>query len=200
MKSVQNQKHEQLASRGRSPVSRAVVCFVVWWLARLPVAVPDFHEVDHHHDHGQHCLYHEHLSRWHESADTEPNDHDAVLHWHWLIPGEGAGDFGREQPGESSDPTKSAQIVHWTAPASNESDVFESFLNAAVSPEKIWVCTSAAGETEFQIWRSSLEAAVFASELIPNDSDKLFLKVLAGSAGHDDRALLSRSTSKPMRC
>lgn len=200
MKSVQIQNNEQLASRDRSPLARAVVWFVIWWLARLPVAVPDFHEVDHHHDHGQQCLYHEHLSRWHEAAETRADEHDAVLHWHWLIPGEGAGDFGREQPGESPDPTKSAQIVHWIAPASNQSDVFESFINAGVYPEKTWVCTASAGDSEFQIWRGSLAAAVFASKINPYFCFDPHLNESAGSTGQEEPALLSRPNSKPLRC
>jgi len=72
----------------------AIVWLALWSLLRLPVAVPDFHEVAHHHADGAECLYHEHLNRWHEDgSQTSPERtshyrHDpAQLHWHWVIPG-----------------------------------------------------------------------------------------------------------------
>ncbi len=73
-------------------------------MLRLPVAVPDFHEVAHHHADGAGCLYHEHLNRWHEVGPQSPSGpashyrHDpARLHWHWVIP-------GTSVPEGSSDP------------------------------------------------------------------------------------------------
>jgi hypothetical protein len=64
----------------------------MWWLVRLPVAVPDFHVVAHHDDGGAgECLYHEHLNRWHTPDDVDaPMESDrssASLHWHWIFPG-----------------------------------------------------------------------------------------------------------------
>ncbi len=77
-------------SRGRAGL---IVWAALWVLLRLPVAVPDFHEVAHHHFDGVDCLYHEHLNRWHGPVDSSggsaaSHEHElATLHWHWVIPG-----------------------------------------------------------------------------------------------------------------
>lgn len=75
--------------RGRSGL---IVWAAIWVLLRLPVAVPDFHEVAHHHIEGAACLYHEHLNRWHGPVNpgdsAAGHEHElATLHWHWVIPG-----------------------------------------------------------------------------------------------------------------
>jgi len=72
---------------------RLVVIALVWWTARLPLAVPDFHEVGHHHESAETCRLHDHLNRWHANTGEHGNElgdeesHDPLLHWHLLIPG-----------------------------------------------------------------------------------------------------------------
>jgi len=91
-------------SRGRSGL---IVWAALWVLLRLPVAVPDFHEVAHHHSDGVDCLYHEHLNRWHGPVNSsgEPaasHEHElATLHWHWVIPGS---NVPEGQPGQDDSP------------------------------------------------------------------------------------------------
>lgn len=75
-------------------------------MARLPLAVPDFHEVSHHHSATEPCLLHEHLNRWHGDAQEHGDrsglteSHDSLLHWHWLLPGNGP---MNHEPGQNSD-------------------------------------------------------------------------------------------------
>lgn len=117
---------------------RVMVWFVVWWMARLPVAVPDFHEVDHHHDAGQTCLYHEHLSRWHapEEETSEP-DHQALLHWHWLIPGWSARDYQRDGTGQEPETGQNAATnMAMLVPEHERFDVLESFIQENARSEK----------------------------------------------------------------
>jgi hypothetical protein len=53
-------------------------------LIHIPLPQPDFHNVRHHDDPGEVCIYHDHLLRWHPSAS---HDVDAsILHWHWILP------------------------------------------------------------------------------------------------------------------
>lgn len=116
-------------ARPRPIAVRMMVWFVVWWMARLPVAVPDFHEVDHHHDSGQTCLYHEHLSRWHADDQTPAAEHQALLHWHWLIPGSSAQDSQNdpqdEEPGSGQATTDSFAII---GPEHQRFDALGSFV------------------------------------------------------------------------
>ncbi len=86
----------------------AIVWLALWSLLRLPVAVPDFHEVAHHHADGAECLYHEHLNRWHEGGPQSPASaashfrHDpARLHWHWVIPGTSVPEGSSDNPDQA---------------------------------------------------------------------------------------------------
>lgn len=108
---------------------RVMICFVIWCVARLPVAVPDFHEVDHHDDSGQTCLYHDHLTRWHGEEPIEEPDHQAFLHWHWLIPG-----FSIQEQDEQGQPTDhgsektSIEPILTIMPDTDRQDAFATFL------------------------------------------------------------------------
>jgi hypothetical protein len=108
---------------------RVMVCFVVWCVARLPVAVPDFHEVVHHDDSGQTCLYHDHLTRWHgEEPHVEP-DHQAFLHWHWLIPGFSIQEHDEEGLPTDDGPVKSStEPMLMMMPETDCHDAFATFL------------------------------------------------------------------------
>ena len=113
-----------------------MVCFVIWCVARLPIAVPDFHEGDHHDDSGQTCLYHDHLTRWHGEQPHENPDHQAFLHWHWLIPG-----FSIQEHDENGVPTDDGPPKPSTAPIlaimpdANRQDAFATFLADSGRPE-----------------------------------------------------------------
>ena len=128
----------------RPIVVRVMVWFVVWWMARLPVAVPDFHEVDHHHDSGQTCLYHEHLSRWHSADEQTAPDHQATLHWHWLIPGWTAQEYHDDNPGDATEPGQlPADPPAMIVPEHERFDVLESFIQENARSEKPLVSSPA---------------------------------------------------------
>jgi hypothetical protein len=50
----------------------------------VPLPQADFHNIRHQDGPGQICLHHDHLLRWHPSAES--NDDVALLHWHWFVP------------------------------------------------------------------------------------------------------------------
>jgi hypothetical protein len=53
-------------------------------LFRVPLPQADYHNVRHHHGAGEVCPHHDHLLRWHPTANR--NDDVALLHWHWFVP------------------------------------------------------------------------------------------------------------------
>ena len=116
------------ASR-KSNLTRLLVLALVWWTGRLPMAVPDFHELGHHHESNASCLLHEHLNRWHSDADlhdlasnTEVN-HEPLLHWHLLMPGWGM----PESVPESEDSGGDHNPL-------NQSDSFQAVVTTSVEP------------------------------------------------------------------
>jgi hypothetical protein len=50
----------------------------------VPLPQADYHNVRHHDGPGEVCDHHDHLLRWHPSADS--NADLALLHWHWFLP------------------------------------------------------------------------------------------------------------------
>jgi hypothetical protein len=67
-------------------------------LFRVPLPQADFHNIRHHDGAGEVCPYHDHLLRWHPTANQ--NDDVAVLHWHWFVPRSEARDpFGGSSNG-----------------------------------------------------------------------------------------------------
>jgi hypothetical protein len=53
-------------------------------VVHVPLPQADYHNIRHHDQPGEICVYHDHLLRWHPSADV--NDDVALLHWHWFVP------------------------------------------------------------------------------------------------------------------
>ena len=53
-------------------------------LVHVPLPQADYHNIRHHDKPGEICGYHDHLLRWHPSADVD--DDVTMLHWHWFVP------------------------------------------------------------------------------------------------------------------
>jgi hypothetical protein len=53
-------------------------------LIHVPLPQADYHNIRHHDGPGERCLYHDHLVRWHPSAEFDEDV--ALLHWHWFVP------------------------------------------------------------------------------------------------------------------
>jgi hypothetical protein len=53
-------------------------------LIHVPLPQADYHNIRHHDAPGEVCVYHDHLLRWHPSADFD--DDVSMLHWHWFVP------------------------------------------------------------------------------------------------------------------
>jgi hypothetical protein len=85
---------------------------------RIPLPQADYHNIRHHDAPGEVCLYHDHLLRWHPSADS--NDDVSLLHWHWSVPlvelpnhYQGAND---EHHRPASGPALHAHLGDWPEP------------------------------------------------------------------------------------
>jgi hypothetical protein len=57
---------------------------VILSVIHVPLPQADYHNVRHHDGPGEVCDHHDHLLRWHPSADS--NADLALLHWHWFLP------------------------------------------------------------------------------------------------------------------
>ena len=53
-------------------------------VVHVPLPQADYHNIRHHDAPGEICVYHDHLLRWHPSADLD--DDVTMLHWHWFVP------------------------------------------------------------------------------------------------------------------
>jgi hypothetical protein len=53
-------------------------------VVHIPLPQADYHNIRHHDAPGEICVYHDHLLRWHPSADHD--DDVSMLHWHWVVP------------------------------------------------------------------------------------------------------------------
>ena len=104
---------------------------LIWWTGRLPLPVPDFHELRHHHESAESCVLHEHLNRWHteanlhELASSSNLNHAPLLHWHWLLPG-----WAMPENDQKSDGTGKPSGSH------NHSDSFVAILTTYLSPNE----------------------------------------------------------------
>jgi len=67
--------------RGARPLGIALLILSV---VHVPLPQADYHNIRHHDAPGELCVYHDHLLRWHPSADYD--DDVALLHWHWFVP------------------------------------------------------------------------------------------------------------------
>lgn len=146
MKRFKTPQRMMTEPKQQRPVAvRLLLLSLIWWTARLPVAVPDFHEIDHHHAVDQSCMYHQHLNRWHESETsrtaTYKSVHDPVLHFHWLLPGlvlpDGESVQNQKDSGSSDIPLGTDLFVdQMTAmPCHDNSDLFAAFMNAQDSSQ-----------------------------------------------------------------
>jgi hypothetical protein len=85
---------------------------------RIPLPQADYHNIRHHDAAGEVCLYHDHLLRWHPSADSAADV--AMLHWHWFAPlvepgsGSPGGEPEHRVPG--SGPALHAHLGDWPEP------------------------------------------------------------------------------------
>jgi hypothetical protein len=57
---------------------------VILSVIHVPLPQADYHNVRHHDGIGEVCEHHDHLLRWHPSADS--NADLTLLHWHWFLP------------------------------------------------------------------------------------------------------------------
>jgi hypothetical protein len=87
-------------------------------LVHVPLPQADYHNIRHHDTPGEICGYHDHLLRWHPSADLD--DDVAMLHWHWFVPIVEFGDRNQrpddEHHGPGPGPSVHAQLGDWPAP------------------------------------------------------------------------------------
>jgi len=87
-------------------------------LVHVPMPQADYHNIRHHDAPGEICGFHDHLLRWHPSADRD--DDVTMLHWHWFVPIVEFGDHhqspddGHHRPDPG--PSVHAQLGDWPAP------------------------------------------------------------------------------------
>jgi hypothetical protein len=87
-------------------------------LVHVPLPQADYHNIRHHDAPGEICAFHDHLLRWHPSADFD--DDVALLHWHWFLPVMELGDQhlrpsdDHHRPG--SGPAMHAHVGDWLQP------------------------------------------------------------------------------------
>ena len=69
----------------QSPRSRILfVGIVILSVIHVPLPQADYHNVRHHDGAGEVCDHHDHLLRWHPSAESDADV--TLLHWHWFLP------------------------------------------------------------------------------------------------------------------
>jgi hypothetical protein len=87
-------------------------------LVHVPLPQADYHNIRHHDEPGEVCVYHHHLLRWHPSADSD--DDVTMLHWHWFVPVVEFGDHHQRPGGDHHDPASGpslhAHVGDWPAP------------------------------------------------------------------------------------
>jgi hypothetical protein len=94
------------------------ISILVLSVVHIPLPQADYHNIRHHDAPGEVCVYHDHLLRWHPSAD-----HDAdvsMLHWHWFVP-LAVPDSQHQSPSDDQHssrpgPSMHAQFGDWPAP------------------------------------------------------------------------------------
>jgi hypothetical protein len=65
--------------------SRALgIGLLILSVVHVPLPQADYHNIRHHDAADEICVYHDHLLRWHPSADHD--DDVTMLHWHWVVP------------------------------------------------------------------------------------------------------------------
>jgi hypothetical protein len=96
--------------KDHGPVARFLfVGIVVLSVIHVPLPQADFHNVRHHDAPGEVCLHHDHLLRWHPSADFDADL--SLLHWHWFLPLVELGDH-HERPDDDHHRPGSGPALH----------------------------------------------------------------------------------------
>jgi hypothetical protein len=85
-------------------------------VVHVPLPQADYHNIRHHDAPGEICGYHDHLLRWHPSADFD--DDVTMLHWHWFVPSVELGDHHPTSDDEhqGAGPALHAHLGDWPAP------------------------------------------------------------------------------------
>jgi hypothetical protein len=84
---LKSQRGNDVKSRNRdqrSGLRIPLIGIVVLSVVHIPLPQADYHNVRHHDGPGEICAHHDHLLRWHPSADRSADL--ALLHWHWFLP------------------------------------------------------------------------------------------------------------------
>jgi hypothetical protein len=104
-------------SIGRS-VRSLGIGMAVLSVVHVPLPQADYHNIRHHDAPGEICVYHDHLLRWHPTADQD--DDVSMLHWHWFVPlvapGSQHQSAGDEQHSARPGPALHAHFGDWPAP------------------------------------------------------------------------------------
>jgi hypothetical protein len=92
------------------------IVILILSVVHVPLPQADYHNIRHHDAPGEICGYHDHLLRWHPSANLD--DDVAMLHWHWFVPIVEFGDHHQSSDDEHHGPGPSvhAQLGDWPAP------------------------------------------------------------------------------------
>jgi hypothetical protein len=100
--------------------SRALgIGFLILSLVHVPLPQADYHNIRHHDAPDEICVYHDHLLRWHPSANRDADV--TMLHWHWYVPLVETGDHhpqdsNDDHRGPPSGPSLHAHLGNLPAP------------------------------------------------------------------------------------
>jgi hypothetical protein len=103
--------------RGLWQIARGLgIGILILSVVHVPLPQADYHNIRHHDAPGEICGYHDHLLRWHPSANRD--DDVTMLHWHWFVP---IVEFGGHHVGSDDEhhgpgPSVHAQLGDWPAP------------------------------------------------------------------------------------
>ncbi len=154
------------------------IALLILGTIRIPLPQADYHNVRHHHAPGEVCVYHDHLLRWHPSADTAADV--PILHWHWVAPliDPGAATSGDAEHGTTG-PSLHAHLGDWPAPDWTGTPVLSpdsrgrlvDFLTLGHSTPNSLAChanllDADPGSGPFLAWNSSCAAGPRPSSLI----------------------------------
>ncbi len=95
-----------------------LISLLILGVVHIPLPQADYHNIRHHDGPGELCVYHDHLLRWHPTANV--NDDVSLLHWHWFVPPGELGDLGHGasegSSGSASGPAVHAHLPNGLAP------------------------------------------------------------------------------------
>ena len=99
--------------------SRALgIGILILSVVHVPLPQADYHNIRHHDLPGEICGYHDHLLRWHPSADLD--DDVTMLHWHWFVPIVEFGDHHQRADDDQHRPAQAhpctRNLGDWPAP------------------------------------------------------------------------------------